>query len=59
MWRLVLLKTNFSLIVLKKEAEKVTKNNVRIYLPTDNKLLVSDMKKKWGHGRLEIKREKN
>lgn len=46
MWRLVLLKTNFSLIVLKKEAEKVTKNIVRIYLPTDNELLVSDMKKK-------------
>ena len=46
MWRLVLLKTNFSLIVLKKEAEKVTKDIVRIYLPTDNELLVSDMKKK-------------
>lgn len=48
MWRLVLVKTNFSLIVLKKEAEKVTKNIVRIYLPTDNELLVSDMKKKMG-----------
>lgn len=40
MWRLIFLKINFSLIVLKKEVEKVIKNIVCIYLLIDNELWI-------------------